>query len=115
MQPDNLSKFIVKQKLQDRLNDIIENRPKPKWKVMEVTYNAPYYTWRIPYDCDEKDIDCKHGEVYYKGEEVDVKQIEDGANYETTDVETVKFLEYEDSEDESDTSSVTLESEGSKI
>ena len=64
---------------------------------------------------DEKDLDVKRGEVYYKGEEVDVKQIEDGANYETSSVEIVKFVEYEDSEDESETSSVTYESEGSKI
>lgn len=111
----NLSEFIVKHKLQDKLNDIIEKRPKPKWKVMEVTYNAPYYSWRVPYDWDEKDVDVKHGEVYYKGEEVDVKQIEDGANYETTEEEIVKFVEYEDTDDESETSSVTYESEGSKI
>ena len=111
----NLSKFIVKQKLQDKLNDIIEKRPKPKWKVLEVTYNAPYYSWRVPYEWDEKDLDVKRGEVYYKGEEVDVKQIEDGANYETTEEEIVKFVEYEDTDDESETSSVTLESEGSRI
>jgi hypothetical protein len=111
----DLTKFIVKHKLQDKLNDIIEKRPKPKWKVLEVTYNAPYYSWRVPYEWDEKEVDVKYGKVYYKGEEVDVKKIDDGANYESTEEETLKFVEYEDSDDESDNSSVTYESEGSKI
>jgi hypothetical protein len=116
----DLAKFIVTHKLQDKLNDIIENRPKPKWKQLVVTYNAPTDVFRVPYNWDEKDINYKHGDVYYKGEEVDVKKLQDAGEHETTNVMAIEVtdvmtVEDSDSDDESETSSVTLESEGSRI
>jgi hypothetical protein len=116
----NLTKFIVKNKFQDKLNDIIEKRPKPKWKQLEATYEPAISVWRIPYEWDEKDIDCDGDKVYYKGEEVDVKQVEKDSECVMT-MNRFKIVPYDhvyeriDSEDESDTSSVTYESEGSKI
>ena len=116
----NLSKFIVKQKLQDKLNDIIENRPKPKWKQLEAIYEPAISVWRIPYEWEETDIDCDGDKVYYKGEEVDVKQVEKDSECVMTmnrfrTVPYDRVYERIDSDDESETSSVTYESEGSKI
>jgi len=116
----DLAMFIVKHKFQDKLNDIIEKRPKPKWKQLVVTYNAPTDVFRVPYNWDEKDIDCDGDKVYYKGKEVDVKKLQDSGEHETTNVMAIEVtdvmtVEDSDSEDESETSSVTYESEGSKI
>ena len=126
----NLNKFIVKQKLQDKLNDIIEKRPKPKWKQMNVIYEPRIRKVRIPYDWDEEEvwINTEDDAIIYQGEEADEST---GARYMQNlsddsvsgiDVKELKFVPHEkewdqivDTDDESETSSVTYESEGSKI
>ena len=126
----NLNKFIVKQKLQDKLNDIIEKRPKPKWKQMNVIYEPRIRKVRIPYDWDEEEvwINTEDDAIIYQGEEADEST---GARYMQNlsddsvsgiDVKELKFVPHEkewdqivDTDDQSETSSVTYESEGSKI
>lgn len=126
----DLTKFIVKHKLQDKLNDIIEKRPKPKWKQMNVIYEPRIRKVRIPYDWNEEEvwINTEDDAIIYQGEEADEST---GARYMQNlsddsvsgiDVKELKFVPHEkewdqivDTEDESETSSVTYESEGSKI
>ena len=120
----------MKQRLQNKLNDIIEKRPKPKWKQMNVTYTPVIRKVRIPYDWDEEEvwINTEDDAIIYQGEEADEST---GARYMQNlsddsvsgiDVKELKFVPHEkewdqivDTDDESETSSVTYESEGSKI